>query len=492
MDCIARLTSFYYLSYTGIRKIRILCTRHSLDGMNPSSSSSQPRPSTSRLPNNRTSAINDASLSSSSSSFSSLPRQSTSTPRPNAFLSLPTARDTRTSIESTLNPYSARTSTGRRRSGSIYNANDEDNDVYDETLPYVESLDGDGARETPNGVPAVEEELLNDARRFEDFETIDWIQDTLFERARRLRESRSSAARNAQRMREASYAASPFVLHIPPLPLPRWRWLERLRGVGSGSSRIGGAAGSGNGNGNGRGIMLDLTISRAQISVWLRTLLHATQSWLIVTLVGLGIGLNAALIDVVTSWLTDLKFGYCRVSWWLNSKFCCWEIDAASDFSSTISSSLESASNSNSSNGSGEGCADWQNWSDLFFGLGYFIYVGYACLFAFSAAYIVRSWAPYAAGSGISEIKCILAGFVMKGFLGAVTLGIKSLTLVSSPFLISAPSARVPVAVPVHCHLIGHTCGLWSYINSPRERVPPEADTLTDVQPTMVFVSMLL
>jgi len=42
---------------------------------------------------------------------------------------------------------------------------------------------------------------------------------------------------------------------------------------------------------------------------------------------------------------------------------------------------------------------------------------------------LVKSFAPYAAGSGISEIKCILAGFVMKGFLGARTLFIKSISL---------------------------------------------------------------
>lgn len=50
-------------------------------------------------------------------------------------------------------------------------------------------------------------------------------------------------------------------------------------------------------------------------------------------------------------------------------------------------------------------------------------------LFAFTAATLVKSYAPYAAGSGISEIKCIIAGFVMKGFLGWWTLIIKSLAL---------------------------------------------------------------
>lgn len=41
----------------------------------------------------------------------------------------------------------------------------------------------------------------------------------------------------------------------------------------------------------------------------------------------------------------------------------------------------------------------------------------------------MKSFAPYAAGSGISEIKCIIAGFVMKGFLGFWTLLIKSICL---------------------------------------------------------------
>jgi chloride channel 3/4/5 len=50
-------------------------------------------------------------------------------------------------------------------------------------------------------------------------------------------------------------------------------------------------------------------------------------------------------------------------------------------------------------------------------------------MLSFIAAVLVKSFAPYAAGSGISEIKCIIAGFVMKGFLGAWTLLIKSIAL---------------------------------------------------------------
>ena len=49
--------------------------------------------------------------------------------------------------------------------------------------------------------------------------------------------------------------------------------------------------------------------------------------------------------------------------------------------------------------------------------------------FAFVAAFLVKRLAPYAAGPGISEMKCIIAGFIMKGFLGWWTLIIKSLGL---------------------------------------------------------------
>jgi len=52
-------------------------------------------------------------------------------------------------------------------------------------------------------------------------------------------------------------------------------------------------------------------------------------------------------------------------------------------------------------------------------------------MFSFSAAFLVRAFAPYAAGSGISEIKCILGGFIIKGFLDVETFFIKGLTLVS-------------------------------------------------------------
>ncbi|OBZ83999.1 hypothetical protein A0J61_07956 [Choanephora cucurbitarum] len=146
---------------------------------------------------------------------------------------------------------------------------------------------------------------------------------------------------------------------------------------------------------------------------WWHLTFETMESWVVVLLVGAAIGLMSALIAIITDWLSDIKLGYCSTAWWLNQKFCCWEIE-------------------NDKNG---GCDNWTTWSE-FVHLGpdvyvveWIFYVMWATLFATTCAYLVKVFAPYAAGSGISEIKCIIAGFVMKGFLGGWTLVMKSIGL---------------------------------------------------------------
>lgn len=152
----------------------------------------------------------------------------------------------------------------------------------------------------------------------------------------------------------------------------------------------------------------------------------AGQAWLVVTIVGAVIGVNAAALNIITEWLSDVKLGYCTTAFYLNEQFCCW--------------------------GAENGCEDWKRWTS--FGLvNYIVYTIFSVstcaspqairiwltlsqiLFAFVSAFLVKHYAPYAAGSGISEIKCIIAGFVMQGFLSFWTFLIKSICL---PFAIAS------------------------------------------------------
>ncbi|KAF5355445.1 hypothetical protein D9758_006397 [Tetrapyrgos nigripes] len=195
----------------------------------------------------------------------------------------------------------------------------------------------------------LDDDELEQIKRYEDFDTIDWIQDSILERNRRIRSERSFVQTRLGPRSQITAA---------------WLWSQIRRAVNTG------------------------------------------QSWFVVSLVGVCIGINAAIISIVTEWLSDIKMGYCSDGWWLNQQFCCWEIEGEET----------------------DACDTWHPWSTVT-PARYTIYVLFAVLFSFVASHLVRSLAKYAAGSGISEIKCILAGFVMQGFLGFATFFIKSITL---------------------------------------------------------------
>lgn len=50
----------------------------------------------------------------------------------------------------------------------------------------------------------------------------------------------------------------------------------------------------------------------------------AGQAWLVVTLVGMAIGINSAVLNIITEWLSDIKLGHCTSAFYLNEQFCCW------------------------------------------------------------------------------------------------------------------------------------------------------------------------
>ncbi|ERL84881.1 hypothetical protein D910_02304 [Dendroctonus ponderosae] len=83
----------------------------------------------------------------------------------------------------------------------------------------------------------------------------------------------------------------------------------------------------------------------------------------------------------------------------------------------------------------------WRTWPEILgqaksgagpYIISYLIYFTWALLFAALSASLVRMFAPYACGSGIPEIKTILSGFIIRGYLGKWTLLIKSVGLILS------------------------------------------------------------
>lgn len=125
------------------------------------------------------------------------------------------------------------------------------------------SLVEQGEVDSTSHVDQVVAEEIDEIKRYEDFTTIDWVRDAAREQQRR----------KAKRQEQAGF-------------------FEREGGVG-----------------------------------WRRKLWEsydAAQGWIVVSLIGAAIGLNAAFLNIVTEWLSDIKLGYCTTAFYLNESFCCW------------------------------------------------------------------------------------------------------------------------------------------------------------------------
>lgn len=183
--------------------------------------------------------------------------------------------------------------------------------------------------------------------------------------------------------------------------------------------------------------------------------------WIIVTVVGFLTAIVAFLVVRAEQWLFDAKQGYCTTAWWHARHFCCPLPDEYG--------SLDDI------------CPTWRTWSDVFASwtgreLGgddsavqYLAYTIIAVLLAStsslltiyltaSTSFVTRKESGvlspgfdksgeqnissssqakrrvlyYAAGSGIPEIKTILSGFVIHGYLGLRTLLTKAVGLALS------------------------------------------------------------
>ncbi|KAI0275532.1 chloride channel [Russula aff. rugulosa BPL654] len=194
------------------------------------------------------------------------------------------------------------------------------------------------------------------------------------------------------------------------------------------------------------------------------------MGWIIVTIVGFLTAVAAFLIVRSEQWLFDIKYGYCMAGWWKAHRFCCPITSEARTFPLGALHQPES-------------CNAWITWGEAFTDtessplfrilVDRTTYSLAALLLALTSSVLTiyltastsfvtrkdsgvlspdfasldedgkvspppsdppvkRQVLYYAAGSGIPEIKTILSGFVIHGYLGARTLFTKAVGLALS------------------------------------------------------------
>ncbi|KAI9832653.1 MAG: hypothetical protein M1819_004238 [Sarea resinae] len=205
--------------------------------------------------------------------------------------------------------------------------------------------------------------------------------------------------------------------------------------------------------------------SRKDFRGRLYVLFDAAQGWVVVAMIGCLTAIVAYFVDVSETTIFDFKEGFCRTSWHHNKAKCCMDM---------------------------EDCTSWLSWSEIFdsstVDSKWIDYVAYvvsvvllatlSCLLTLTSKTVVpsaislstldenlgaerretngerdeegrsRSLSPTqkytesqfsptmiyysAAGSGVAEVKVILSGFVLHGYLGVKTLVVKTFALILS------------------------------------------------------------
>ncbi|OTA39433.1 hypothetical protein BTJ68_00579 [Hortaea werneckii EXF-2000] len=161
-----------------------------------------------------------------------------------------------------------------------------------------------------------------------------------------------------------------------------------------------------------------LTVNAPGLLGQVKSILDASQIWLVLVATGIAVGSIAAGIDVASDWMGDLKQGVCSNvqdggKFYLSRPFCCWGVNSYAE------------------------CHDWRTWSTMLgvsnrggsYIIEYIAFVLLSVAFATCASTLVNKYSLYAKQSGIPEIKTVLGGFVIRRFLGAWTLVVKSLGL---------------------------------------------------------------
>ncbi|KAG5512515.1 hypothetical protein GH5_08481 [Leishmania sp. Ghana 2012 LV757] len=118
---------------------------------------------------------------------------------------------------------------------------------------------------------------------------------------------------------------------------------------------------------------------------------------------GIVLGCVGVFSDACAHWVSAFRRGICANFFWLGRSLCC--VDSSE-------------------------CGEYYSWGEFFLGRGnhvvafvdFIMYVSFSIVAAVTAAYLCKTYAPYASGGGIAEVKTIVSGHHVKRYLGGWTL----------------------------------------------------------------------
>lgn len=155
------------------------------------------------------------------------------------------------------------------------------------------------------------------------------------------------------------------------------------------------------------------------------------SSFITLTAIGLLIGGIAGFLQIFTELLVNWKSGHCARNWLLNKTFCCPKeslekrglLFGAFNAASTVADTFAKRSESK--------CIEDGIWVETTNPiLSFLLFISMSVVFAVVACLMILHIAPFATGSGISEIKTWVSGFKYTNeFLNLKTLIVKSIAL---------------------------------------------------------------